>query len=445
VLLSASGHDAAAAIPEPEPPSKDLPPFGFGEPVDPYDPREVGWVVIVGQADPDRDAMLTAIGGLAAARGSPDAWGPIELSADADVFRWIFENVDAREVVPKYVVLLGSPRYVPFALQSALGLYHQVGRLDFSRVGDDGVEHQDVDALGRYVDKVLRLESAPARATALPLVMWAPSGGRRDPTFYSRRAMVEPLAHRYADKHLPLELLVDQRATKEVLLQVVAEQQPGVLFTASHGRAVAAPLGLVEQTRHNGSLVDQHLANLTVDDLPAPDQPFVEGGLVHAFACFGYGTPSTSGYTHWNAQVARYQADVAFVAALPKAMLALDRGPIAFVGHADYALLHAFADPANPGANVDALSPHLAKYREVLDVALHAVPCGNVLAPLTGSLAQVEGQLVQQWDDAQRAGTTPATSAELVDTFLRRNDARAAFLLGDPAARPRLTSKEPHP
>jgi len=441
LLLSASSTAVASSTPEPEAPS-DLPPtFGFGETVDPFDPREVGWVVVVATDDPERDALIAAIGPLAARRGGPGSWGPIEWvhTPEAGIPKAVAQLIDSRDPVPRFVLLLGSPRRLPFELHSYLARYHLVGRLDFAVIAADGSERQDLHALAAYVDKVVRLEDAGTRPTDLPIVMWAPSGGRRDPTFYSRRVMVEPLAARLvATKHVATKVLVGQDATKETLLQFVVDRCPAVLFTASHGRAVPAVEGLELQAQRNGSLVDQQLANLTADDVPGDDQPFVEGGLVYSFACFGYGTPSRSGYAHWSAEVGSYQAQFAFVAALPKRYLAHPRGPIAFIGHADYALLHAFTDPNRPGGSTSALSPQLAKYREALDLATLDQPYSAVLGPLAGRLAQIEGELVQVWDDAKRAGASPDSRIGLVDTFLRRNDARSSLLLGDPAARPRL-------
>ena len=439
LLLSSGANNAADAVPKPEFGRVAPPSLGFGEAIDPFNPREVGWVVVVGADDPDKGRLVNAIKPLATRRGGPGSWGPIEMAPAAEAVQWVFEYIDSRDPIPRYVLLLGSPRHLPFELHSYLARNHQVGRLDFSSIADDGTERQDLDALASYVGKVVRLEDAAPRVSQLPVVMWAPSRGPTDPTFYSRRVLVEPLAARLvADKKVPTEVLVGQRATKAELLEVVVERQPAVLFTASHGRAVAVTMGLALQARHNGSLVDQHLANLTVDDLPSADLPFVEGGLIYSFACFGYGTPSTSGYTHWSAKVREYEADVAFVAALPKRYLAHPRGPIAFVGHADYALLHAFTDPHQPARPHNALSPHLAKYREALDLAMLDQPYSTVLSPLAGHLSQVESELVQVWDDAKKVGAEPGLGIDLVDTFLRRNDARASFLLGDPAARPRL-------
>jgi hypothetical protein len=203
--------------------------------------------------------------------------------------------------------------------------------------------------------------------------------------------------------------------------------------------------GVDAQALHNGALVGQDRVRFGASDLPPTDEPFVEGGLMFQFACFGYGTPATSGYTHWSARIAAYQSPFELVSALPKAALAHPRGPIGYIGHADYALLHAFADPTRPGADgTDATAPRLAGFRSSLDEALQARPIGAVLDPISGQLSLLNLQLTNVWNTAQAAGADPEISRSLIDAFLRRNDARYYFLLGDPAARPQIDDgKEP--
>jgi hypothetical protein len=100
---------------------------------------------------------------------------------------------------------------------------------------------------------------------------------------------------------------------------------------------------------------------------------------VFQFACFGYGTPAVSGYTHWSRSIAAYQAPFELVSALPEAAIAHPRGPIGYIAQADYALLHAFTDPTRPGGDgADATAPRVAGFRGSLDVPLRPdrwAPC----------------------------------------------------------------------
>lgn len=414
------------------------PVFGLVE-RDPFDPHEVGWVVIVGADDPDREEISSALEPLALTRGEPTTWGPILYSSDTDVRTWMEVSFNRLDPMPQFVLLAGSPAHLPFALQSSLASLAYVGRLDFSTVSD-GVEHQHPDLFGAYVDKVLRNERGDIQPADMEVVVWATSHGPRDPTFYSRHVMAGPLADRIeVRKRYRVSRLFDDDATPDGLFGAIAGRRPALVFTASHGDAVPATAGVDVQAAHNGAMVGQDLKRLGANLLPPADTPFVEGGLIFQFACFGYGTPAVSGYTHWSGSIAAYQAPFELVSALPKAAIAHPRGPIGFIAHADYALLHAFMEPSEPeGDGAVPTGPRMAGFRGSIDDALLAVPIGAVLKPMSGQLSLLNAQLTDVWDQVHAAGQDLEVTRELVDAFLRRNDARYYFLLGDPAARPRI-------
>jgi hypothetical protein len=109
--------------------------FGL-EVSDPFNPREVGWVVVVGASDPAKAALAESLMPLAERRGGPTTWGPLEYPVGADISKWIDDEVNTRDPVPGFVLLAGSPSHLPFALQSALSCISSVGRLDFSTVSE---------------------------------------------------------------------------------------------------------------------------------------------------------------------------------------------------------------------------------------------------------------------------------------------------------------------
>lgn len=409
--------------------------FGLTED-DPFDPVLVGWTVIVGANDPDKEAIVDALRPLATLRGCPANWAALEYDVAGDLESWIDANYNTLDPVPHFVVLAGSPQHLPFALQVSLACVAWVGRLDFSTV-DDTKETQHPDLFAQYVDKVLRNERGETEPTNAEVVVWATSGGPRDPTRYSRALMAGPLADRIESKaKFAVTRLFDGDATAEVLKRTASSSRPRLVFTASHGDAVAQSRGVDEQAIQNGALIGQDGARFAASDLPAADQPFVEGGVIFSFACFGYGTPARSGYTHWWPEIQPYQAPFELVSALPKAAIAHPRGPIGYIAHADYAVLHAFANADRPGSDgTTALAPRLKAFRETLDEALLDRPVGAVLEPIAGQLSLLNLQLTDMWDAAQTVGAAVATNDRLVDAFLRRNDARYYLILGDPAAR----------
>jgi hypothetical protein len=435
----------AAVRPEPdEVPSVDLPPtFGLTED-DPYDPLVVGWQVIVGTGDPDKQAIIDALRPLAERRGCPSNWMPLEYNAGRSMQAWIDAVYNTLDDPPRFLLLAGSPTHLPFTLQVALATFAYVGRLDFATV-NGGTEVQHPELFATYTDKVLRNERGEVPATDRSVVVWATAGGFRDPTRFSRNLMAGPLADRIEQKgKFAVTRLFDGDATAGKLTTTLTEARPRLVFTASHGDAVAASKGVDQQAALNGALVGQDAMRFRATDLPGPSEAFVEGGIVFSFACFGYGTPARSGYTHWWPSIAPYQAPFELVSALPKAAIAHPRGPLGYIGHADYAVLHAFTEASRPGSDgLGPLAPRLMTFRDTLDEALLDRPVGAVIEPFASRLSLLNLQLTQIWDDAKAAGADmPSSGSDLVDMFLRRNDARYYLVLGDPAARPRSRTKE---
>ncbi|HEX8085648.1 MAG TPA: hypothetical protein VF529_15250 [Solirubrobacteraceae bacterium] len=391
--------------------------------VDLGDPAAAGWTYLIAADDPHRDAIAGAVRPLAEARGMEDPSRPLEFEGDdpADWTDWMLERYWRIErAPPHYVLIVGGPDRVPFHFQSVLDSAASVGRVAFDDVAD----------LAAYVEKLLRFErEPPCRREA---VVFATDHGVEDPTHFSRRYLAEPVADRVGPAlEAAPHVLAGEDATRDRLLAAVGASRPALLFTASHGAGlVGAPQA--EQERINGAIVCQGEELLTAHDVP--DGPFVEGGVVLQFACFGYGTPASSDFAHWLGKNT-LNAEADFVAALPKRLLAHPRGPAAYVGHVDLAWLHAFADPDDPVMD-ELWHPRAWPFASAVD---------NVLAPRTLGMAMVEmnkrfdignAQMASTFD-RQRRGTLdiadPRVLERLVDHFITRSDAQNWLLFGDPA------------
>jgi hypothetical protein len=184
--------------------------------------------------------------------------------------------------------------------------------------------------------------------------------------------------------------------------------------------------------RGPGEPVDARL--FSAADVPA--EPFLEGAIFFQFACYGAGTPARSDFAHWGIPgLPAENAREDFLAALPLRLLAHPRGPVAFVGHLDVALLHGFDDP-NAQEVVDRFHPRLQPFRRAVRELLAQQPVGYAMSDLNARYGRMSVQLVNAYD-RRAAGTlpdTPQIRARIVDMFCIRNDAQNYIVLGDPAA-----------
>jgi hypothetical protein len=406
------------------------------------DPRAAGWSWLVAADDPRRGELTEILKPLAEHRGMENPAAPLALPANADWWEWqdqAYRGLDLEgRKVPHYVLLVGGPDRIPFGFQEALDLTAAVGRVEFDRLED----------LQSYVDKLLRLERAPAPATSREVLFVATDGGRSDPTYYSRRWMVEPLADHVAQQlHVPVRRLLGEAATKNDVLAELKTRKPAVVYSATHG--LGPPKGdPALQRRITGALCCQRVAagpveswTISADDVPAAE-PFLEGGVLFQFACFGYGCPRASDYAHWlpeSAGVPEQLADADFLAALPRKLLANPRGPIAYVGHLDTAWLHGFDDPEMPEA-LERWHVRIVPFKSAVEELLRVHPPGRAMAAMNERYSVANQRLSWLFDQLQahRAEMDERMFARLSDAFIFRSDAQNYMVFGDPAARPRL-------
>jgi hypothetical protein len=402
------------------------------------DPRAAGWTFLIHADDPDRDAIVRAMRPLAEHRGMRDPGKPMLFGGEPPS-RWndwlmIHHSRISPHREPEYILIVGGPDRIPFQFQAFLDIPTSCGRLDFD----------DVAELDAYVAKLLRLERAPEPAPACRAVVFAPDGGPLDPTHYSRAWMAEPLAAFMQDSGVPVVGLFGADATGE-LLRSSARLRPALVYMASHG--VFAPREEAAlQAQVNGAI---HCAGTArpffgAADVPAADaplaavEPFFEGSVFFAFACFSAGTPAESDFAHWAGGPAICAARD-FTAALPKRLLAHPRGPVGFVGHVDAAFLAGFDDldlPAVEGAWGARMGPFVSAVSSLLDVQ----PVGLALSAMNARHASTSIHLVHLLERLERGLSvrTPELDDDLARHFVLRSDARNFLVLGDPAARVRM-------
>jgi peptidase C25-like protein len=415
-------------------------------------PRLAGWTYLLNAEDPRRTDIERIMAPLAERRGA-GASTPLLYDGATDPRRWIEQHYGSLGTnAPRYVLIVGGPQEIPFSFQPILDLAAMVGRVHFEDLAD----------LESYVSKVIRLEEAKDAITSPEALFFAPDYGMdalgdADPTYYSRRYMVAPLAARaQPDWAVTPKLLEEGGATKSGLAETLRDSKASLIYTASHGIG-AITEDLATQKRLNGAICCQSDGTeardedwlFTADDVPTDrDTPFLEGAIFFQFACFGYGTPAQSDFAHWDIGYPEQNAPEDFIAALPSRLLAHPRGPIGYIGHLDTAWLHGFVDPEDPEASellAERFNPRLAPFRTAIDVLLaQGQTAGMALEHMNLRFSEYNATLTRYQDQLERRTLTdtPKFRAQLADDFISRGDAQNYMILGDPAVSLRISSPD---
>jgi hypothetical protein len=408
--------------------------------------EDVGWAVVFHEDTPKK--VRTALEPLLAHRRKQagNLFKVLDYQKDEQARAWYVRHQIAPaniepELVPYYVLLIGPPTDIPFEFQYLLGIEYAVGRLAFDKPVD----------YARYAQSVIEYETAKKLTNSREIVYWGTHHPGDRATDLSASFLIDPLANGvkeapgalrkplHQDVGYKSTLYAGDDATKANLLATLrGGKPPSLLFTASHGMAIAA--GRPNQVTDQGGLLcqdwpgfgavqAQHFCAAT--DVPATAN--VSGLVAFLFACFGAGTPDADQFLMnlANAGKAPPLAPEPFVAALPKRLLAHPKGgALGVIGHVDRAWGYSIQPPSMAGAQI-------GEFRNCL---------GNILlgAPVGHSLTQQFGQRYAVLSTELLNAVSPTAPAlarlsdrDLVARWLERNDAQNYVLLGDPAARVR--------
>lgn len=405
------------------------------------EPRVAGWTYLIANDDPDASAITEILEPLARHRGMRNPRAPLIYDGSSSWWEWLDEHYFGpcmeQGMPPHYVLIVGEATRVPFHFQCVLDSVAAVGRVCFD----------SLQQLGRYAEKVIDIEAATTPVTRRESVFWAPDGGPMDATFYSHHYMAKPLAAEVRRQGFHVHELLGEKATKSALLSALSNAGPALAYTASHGLGPPSR-PLASQKRMAGALCGQHTSGekqsdwlLTADDLPESG-PFLECGVFFQFACYGYGVPARSDFTHWmgNGVEKKQLVKEDFVSAIPKRLLANPRGPVAFIGHVDTAWLHGFVDPRDPEV-VGRWSPRLAPFKHAVELLLAIQPPGVAMNDFNKQYDIGNAILANYLDRMRRKMVRRSHKARqnLVDQVIRRNDAQNYMVFGDPAVRLRIS------
>ena len=400
------------------------------------------WAVIA-QEGPAGDELIRRIKPLIEARRrEQDApvrefRVPSAMTAD-EAARWkrtVYQQSERhRKDLPRYQLILGDLDAVSQDLQVSQAVDGFVGRLAFDRP----------EQYAAYCEKLLLAEQGGA--TGARAVFHAVRDGTAA-TELGYKGLVRPCVESARDLRgrgrgeFPAELLESggDEPDPDEFREAIRER--GVLLSMSHG--VGAPRGgwksAAAQRAGQGAMsFGRDFGALGGADLAGV--PCVPGGVWLMFACFGAGTPTTSKYTRWLKLLEEHgelggaletvlaslprAGERPFVAALPKAVLASERGPLAFIGHVDLAWTYSFRE-------VDLGRPILQTGRFVDPVA----------ALLKGDRVGVAFDMLFRWFAQVSVDLGMLDTDESADPLRRarmwmlRQDLAGFMLLGDPAAR----------
>ncbi len=329
------------------------------------------------------------------------------------------------DVVPYYLLLVGSPDEIPFAVHSQLSVQHAVGRLSFDEVA----------SYHRYAESVVAAETAPPRPPST-LSVFAPRHDGDRATTLSADHLAVPLAAQLADElgGGRLRAAIGPTASRQHLIeQLGGPRRPDVLLAATHG--IGLPCGDPHQRRIQGALLCQdwpgpgHGPVLPAHCFGADDVarlgPADLGGMVAlVLACFGAGTPRHDSYQREGADRTLVAPD-AFVAALPQALLGREGGASAVVGQVDRAWSYSFLWPG--------VGRQTEVYRGVLARLCTGHPVGFALEYVADRQAELASEFAAVLEELRLGRRVDDDT--LAELWTAAVDARSLIVLGDPAVR----------
>lgn len=333
--------------------------------------------------------------------------------------------------LPYYVLLVGSPREIPFEFQGQLDQVYAVGRLHF-----EADEHYEA-----YAGSVRDAERQPPRKPRRRITLFGALNGDDPATLRTTERLLEPLAAEVersvgGRNDWGLERIVGPAARRDTLADLMTgTDAPDLLFTAGHGM-VFDP-GDPEQLALQGALLCSDWAGpghpverqhyLAAEDLAIQGRP-LHGSIAFHLACHSGGTPAWDSFAPPGTGERRRLAQRPFVSALPQRLLA-EAGALAVVAHVDRAWTTSF--DWNPSDD----EPDARVFRNTILPLVDGCRVGDATESL-GSLYGVLASRVKEHLERSRVlgptGPDPARSARL---WRATNDIRSFVVFGDPAVR----------
>jgi hypothetical protein len=405
---------------------------GVRDGVDVLDLAQAGWGVVFAAGTPQavRDALAPLLAqrrSQAATRFRDElALQPGEGAAQFLLRHGVAHGPVDPDRMPYYLLLVGDPEAIPYAVQQQLDVQHAVGRVCF----DSPAEY------ARYAAGVVVAEGRP-RPASRRAVLFAPRHSG-DPATELTERLVFALTDRLQQGRAgwSVEEVTADDATKPRLARLLGGgETPDLLFTAGHG--IGFPPGDPRQLERQGGLLCQEWPGpLAGHGRPIPAGCYLAAGdvdedadltglIAFHFACYSAGTPRLDSYAPLLEGGERQSAPRDFVARLPQRLLGLPKGALAAIGHVDTAWQYPFDWP---GAGLQ-----LQTFESVLSQLMAGRPVGLA----TEFFGQRHGEIAADLVSRLPTGGMPERTSDpgLTLLWLAHHDARSYVLLGDPAAR----------
>ncbi|HRI68294.1 MAG TPA: peptidoglycan-binding domain-containing protein [Polyangium sp.] len=454
VLASGLPMDTAGSAPRPKE-RHDLEDFRH-DGGDPNSLPEQRWGIVAPEGATG-DRLLELIAPLQKAREEQQGEPAIVFRAppnleDDDVGAWwskVYGNEGIEEADrPRYLVMLGDADVLSWELQQRLASDTFIGRLCFPN--EAGYES--------YVHKLLASENAKPHAGSRALYYTVRDGTAATNIGHAglMRPTIEQSRSGQKKGVFPAREIIEigdgDNLSADDFLAAVDKDDASMLFTVSHG--CGAPRGgwstAEEQRRLQGAMSFGAGQKITAEDLA--NRTFLPNGLWFFFACFGAGTPHGSAYHHWLAalrEVGLYGRNIdgvlaslpgekerPFVAALPQAVLANPKGPLAVMGHVDLAWTFSFHDVGT----TNKYRP--SRFQDIFRTLVDGKRVGAGYFELQRFFNQASVDLSTMYDkDARQKAKNAAVEDDKerkirkATLWMLRQDLSAYVLLGDPAAR----------
>ena len=339
----------------------------------------------------------------------------------------------ALDPIPYYLLIVGDPQQIPYAVQYELASNHAVGRICF----------EQPEQYAAYANNVVGPETCAfsGRASAL---LFGPAHSGDQGTRMSVRDLLQPIAKSFEEERQSwtpfdwsLTLVIKEAATKSRLMDILTNgKPPSILFIA--GRGMQFDKNDARQKDLTGAILCAEFEGRheTITDemfLSASDcgeRLDLSGAIAFAFMPHGAGTSQFDDFDVWRPVEERLQlADHDMMSRLPMRWLGIpERGALAFIGHVDAN----YAFSITPPKTVDAVSldrPLPGLFAQTLRQLMNGYTIGLAMDSFRRRFALNATSLV--WRLSKRSQNDE--SRELIDDQLATLDIRNYVIIGDPA------------
>jgi hypothetical protein len=411
--------------------------------IDPEDLSQAGWGVIFAPdvTDEEKKALSPLLdlrkeqaGALYKDFREDKAYRPVETKNAFLIRQGIGPGVPIPEIVPYYLLIVGSPESIPYRFQYQLDVQYAVGRIHFD-------SPQEYAAYAASVVKADRGESLRPRRVSF--------FGVRNPddaaTALSADELIKPLCDVLKHEEPSWDwrcLLADETQKAKLGDLLGGPETPSLVFSASHG--MGFPNGHPQQLSHQGALLCQNWPGRLKHHGPIPEDFYFSGadvaedadlqGLIaFFFACYGAGTPHSDDFSYAMPGAPAEIAPVPFVAALPKKLLCHQKGgALAVIGHVERAWTYSFM--------WEQAGSQIVAFRSALKELVNGKRIGFAMESFNSKYAELSTELTDELQNhkfwkPKSPSETLIKDEELAGMWTANNDARSYIVLGDPAVR----------